>query len=220
VIFLLIAFDLEGTLLNAELFPEIGRALYKADALDIITAQGMNGELGFEESLSRRFVLVKGLSIERIRDVCNQLPTVKGARETVEALRELGCVPAIISGGFEMLANRVAGELGIEIVCANRFGVERGYVKAVRKPIVTPRLKADLFINIALQLGFDPRRCVAVGDGANDIPMMEVAGLSIAFNGKRCVKEIADVVVDGDDLREIVEHVSRFRGFLKNIERT
>lgn len=93
-----------------------------------------------------------------------------------------------------------------------QFIVRDGVVEGIRRPIVTPRLKSDLMANIAGQLGFEMRECVAVGDGANDLPMMEAAGLSIAFNAKRAVRERADVAVDGEDLRDILPYIMVFRG--------
>lgn len=208
---MLVAFDLEGTLIDAELFPEIGKRFGTGALLDRITSQAMNGKLRYEDSLVRRLELVQGLSIEKICEVCIKLPLFKGAKETVETVKGLHCIPAILTGGFEILAKRVARELGIEYVSANKFIVENGRVKSVREPIVTPEFKAKQLINLAGNLGMRPDHCVAVGDGANDIPMMEVAGLSIAFNAKRCVREKADVVIEGDNLVEILPYIISFK---------
>ena len=210
VVFLLVAFDLEGTLLDAEFFPEVGRALGIDGALSSLTEEAMNGGMGFEESLALRIDALRDVPLEAVKSVCAGLPLVRGAEEAIGALRSSGCVPAIISGGFEVLADLVARRLGITIVCANRLVVEGGVLKAIRRPIVTPRLKADLLINIAEQLGTVPGRCVAVGDGANDIPMLEAAGLGISFNGRECVRERADVAIEGGDLSEIVPIVLEF----------
>jgi len=211
VILLLVAFDLEGTLVDAEFFPEVGRRLGDGALLDSITRQAMNGELGFEEALLRRLKVIRGVPLEELREVCLRLPLFRGARETVRALRELRCTPAIITGGFDILADRVAAELGVEYVCANRFIVEHGRVVSVRRPIVTPEFKARRLLALARRLGVGPGCCVAVGDGANDIPMVEAAGLGIAFNAKRCVRERADVVIEGGDLREVLPYIIDFK---------
>ena len=212
---MLVVFDLEGTLLGAEFFPALGRALGSEDTLVRLTDRAMNGEMGFEESLVARFEALRGLPLEFIEETCSRLPLNRGARRAVATLKENGFVPAIISGGFEVLADHFAGVLGIEIVCANRLVVSRGLVEGIRKPIITPRLKADLLVHIAGQLGFGPGECVAVGDGANDIHMLEAAGLGIAFDGKSCVREAADVVVDSGDLKDVVPHILDFRSSLK-----
>ena len=211
---MLVAFDLEGTLLGAEFFPALGRALGSEDTLVRLTDRAMNGAMGFEESLMARFEALRGLPVEFVEETCARLPLNRGARRTVATLKENGFVPAIISGGFEVLADHFAGVLGIEIVCANRLVVSRGLVEGIRRPIITPRLKADLLVNIAGQLGFGPRECVAVGDGANDVHMLETAGIGIAFNGKSCVREAADVIVDSGDLKDVVPHVLDFRSSL------
>lgn len=204
---MLVAFDLEGTLIDGEMFPELGKWFGNAILLNRITSQAMNGELVYEEALLRRLKIIQGLSIEKVRRVCLQLPLFKGAKETVKTLNELHCIPAIITGGFEIHANRVAGQLGIEYVYANKFIVKHGRVVSLRRPIVTPRFKANQLLKLARDLGIKRDNCVAVGDGANDIPMMERAGISIAFNAKECVREIADVVIKGDDLREILPYI-------------
>jgi phosphoserine phosphatase len=210
VIFLLVAFDLEGTLLDTEFFPEVGRALEIDRTLEWLTYEAMNGNMGFEECLSLRFDALRGMPFETVEAVCASLPLVKGAVEAIRTLRSRRYVPAIISGGFEVLADIVARRLGITIVCANRLVVEGGRLEAIRRPYITPRLKADLLVNIAGQLGTVPGRCVAVGDGANDIPMLEAAGLGISFNGKECVREKADVIVEGEDIAEIVPIILEF----------
>lgn len=205
---LLIAFDLEGTLLDGELFPEIGRAL-NIEALNEITLQGMNGKLSFEESLFKRIKIIKGLHIEDIVEICWKLPLNRRAKETISELKGLGCIPTIITGGFDILAERAARELDIGIVYSNRFLLTNGMITSVKKPIVTPEMKAKYLIHLSKKLGFGLDRCIAVGDGANDIPMMKIAGLSIAFNAKDCVKAKAKIVVN-DDLNGIIPHVKQF----------
>ena len=212
---MLIAFDLEGTLLAAEFFPEIGRELGLDGALAWITDEAMNGGIGYEEALLTRFEMLRGQPMEVVEEVCARLPLVGGAREAIDSLRSHGFVPAIISGGFEVLADLVAHKLGVSIVCANRLVIEGGRVEAMRKPFITPMFKADLFVNIAGQLGADLARCVAVGDGANDIPMLEAAGLGIAFNGKECLKERADIAIDSQDMTEIIPYILEFEARLE-----
>ncbi|MGQ9679842.1 MAG: phosphoserine phosphatase SerB [Candidatus Bathyarchaeia archaeon] len=206
---MLIVFDLEGTLLDAELFSELGRA-FNMDVLNEITLQGMRAEISFEKSLIKRINIIKEMPIEHIIQLCRKLPLIKGAKETIRELKSLGCIPAIITGGFDILAERVARELEIDIVFSNRFLLNKGKIASVKRPIITPELKARYLIQVSKTFGFGLDMCVAIGDGANDIPMMKIAGLSIAFNAKDCVKAKADVVVDMDDLRGILPYIRRF----------
>lgn len=206
---LLIAFDLEGTLLDGELFPEIGRVL-NIEALSEITLRGMEGELSFEDSLSKRISIIKGVPIEDVQEICRKIPLNIGAKETIKELKDLDYIPIIITGGFDILAERVARELDISIVFSNRFLLNKGKITSVKKPIITPELKAKYLTHLSKILGFSLDMCVAVGDGANDIPMMGIAGLSIAFHAKDCVKAKAKVVIDDYDLREIIPYIKQF----------
>ncbi|MBS7620237.1 phosphoserine phosphatase SerB [Candidatus Bathyarchaeota archaeon] len=205
---MLIAFDLEGTLLDGELFPEMGRAL-NIEALREITLKGIRGELSFEESLFKRINIIKGVPIEDVKEICRKLSLNRGVKETIKELKDLGCIPTIITGGFDILAERVARELDIGIVYSNRFLLTNGRITSVKKPIVTPEMKAKYLIYLSKKFGFGLDRCIAVGDGANDIPMMKIAGLSIAFHAKDCVKAKAKIVVN-DDLNGIIPHVKQF----------
>lgn len=203
----MVIFDLEGTLVNGELFPEVGRRLGNGDLLDKITSLAMNGDLEFEEAFFRRLKLIQGAPIDLVKEVCLQLPLFSGAQETVNALKGLNCHLAISTGSFDLLAKRVAVELGIEHVLSNKFIIERRVIVSVKNPVVTPEVKATYLMKLAKKYNIKLERCVAVGDGANDIPMMKAAGLSVAFNPKKAVEEIADVIVRGDDLREIVPYI-------------
>lgn len=200
-------FDLEGTLVNAELFPEIGRRLGNGDLLAKITNLAMNGGLEFKEAIFRRLKLIQGTPLDLVKEVCLQLPLFSGAQETVNDLKGINCQLAISTGSFDLLAKRVAAELGIEQVLSNKFIIKGGVIVSVKNPVVTPEVKATYLMNLARRYDTKLERCIAVGDGANDIPMMKAAGLSVAFNPKKAVEEIADVIVRGDNLRKIVPYI-------------
>jgi phosphoserine phosphatase len=210
VILLLIAFDLEGTLLAGELFPEIGERLGLGDELRAVTSDAMNGDLPFEEALARRTELIRGVSMSSIRSIASSIPLTRGAEETIYTLRRMGLIPAIITGGFDLLAEPIADRLHIDHVCANHLAEERGVALAVRPPVVTPRAKAEHLKRLADELGTPLARAVAVGDGANDVPMLCTAGLGIAFDAPPRVSEAAHVAVDGGDLRRILPLVARY----------
>jgi phosphoserine phosphatase len=210
IIFLIVAFDLEGTLVDAELFPALGLRNGRKPALDDITDKAMRGDLDFRASLDTRLNLVRGMSIETVRTVAESLSLSHGAMETVSTVKRLGGVPIIITGGFNILADRIAHQLGIEYVCCNRFKVEDGYITGVMEPVVTGEAKAEKLLAIASWLGVKPSCCVAVGDGANDIQMMKATGLSIAYNGREKVCEAANVSIRGKDLRLTLPYIEEF----------
>jgi len=206
---LLIALDLEGTLLDGEFFPEVGRRLCLGGELEVITRDAMNGDLPFEEALRRRVELIRGVSMSSIRSVADSIPLTSGAEDTVATLRHMGLTPAIVTGGFDFLAHRVAERLHIDLICANRFIEEDGRVAGLAEPVVTPRAKAEHLKRLADELNTPLWRCVAVGDGANDIPMLCAAGFGIAFDAPHRVREAARASVDVKDLRAILTLVAR-----------
>ena len=206
---MLIALDLEGTLLDGELFPEVGRRLGLGGELDAITRDAMNGDLPFEEALRRRVELIRGVSMNSVKSVADTIPLTEGAAETVATLRRMGLTPAIVTGGFDFLARRAAEALQIDLVCANHLIEEEGRVAGLAKPVVTPRAKAEHFRRLAEEMNAPLWRCVAVGDGANDIPMLCTAGLGVAFDAPHRVREAARASVEGKDLRAILPVVAR-----------
>jgi len=219
---LIVAFDLEGTLIDAELFPVLGERLGNKAQLDDITNRAMNGEIDFTSSLHQRVGLIKGLSISEAQRIAGSLSLSRGAEETVSGVKRLGGIPIIITGGFDILAKRAAYLLGIEYVCCNKFNIEEGIITGIDQPIITGKGKAEKLLGLASWLGISPEHCVSVGDGANDIEMMRATGLSIAYNGRPRVREIAKVSVEGGDLRRILPIIEEFastrleRGYLVN----
>jgi len=219
---LIVAFDLEGTLIDAELFPALGEKLGNKAQLDDITNRAMNGEIDFTSSLQQRVGLIKGLSISEAQQIAGSLSLSRGAEETVSGVKRLGGIPIIVTGGFDILAHRAAYLLGIEYVCCNGFKLQDGYITGIQNPIITGKSKAEKLLGLARWLGVNPNQCVSVGDGANDIEMMKATGLSIAYNGRQKVKETAKKSVEAGDLRRILPIIEEFastiseQGYLVN----
>jgi phosphoserine phosphatase len=208
--FLIVAFDLEGTLIDAELFPALGEKLGNRAQLDDITDRAMKGELDFASSLIQRVGLIRGMSLKTAETVAMGLSLSRGAEETVSGVKRMGGVPIIVTGGFDILAHRAAYLLGIEYVCCNRFKIENGSITGIEDPIITGKGKAEKLLGLTSWLGINPNHCVSVGDGANDIEMMKATGLSIAYNGREKVKKAAKVSVEGGDLRRILPLIEEF----------
>ena len=207
---MIVAFDLEGTLVDGELFSALGKYAGNKPILDDITDRAMKGELDYRTSLEQRIEKVRGISIETVREVAESLSMSKGAEETISMVKRMGGIPIIVTGGFDVLAERVAYLLGIDYFCCNRFKTENGCITGLQEPLITGAGKAEKLLGLASWLGINPRRCVSVGDGANDIQMMKATGLSIAYNGKEKVRETASVTVDGKDLRLVLPYIEKF----------
>jgi phosphoserine phosphatase len=145
-----------------------------------------------------------------IRSIAESIPLTLGASETVCTLRQMGLTPAIITGGFDFLAEPIAEQLQIDHVFANHLIEEHGGAFSLRPPLVTPRVKAEHLKLLAMKLETPLIHTIAVGDGANDIPMLCAAGFGIAFDAPSRVREAAHTSVDGGDLRGILPLVARY----------
>ncbi len=204
----LVVFDLDSTLIDAEGIDEIAKLAGKEEEIRKITKKAMEGEIPFNEALKKRVKLLKGLEIEKVEEVANSLPLMKGAKETIEELRKHGIKTGVVSGGFDIVVNKIKNELGLDYAISNKLIVENGKLTGeVVGPIVDEESKGEALEEIAEKVGVDLSEVVAVGDGANDISMFRRAGLAIAFNSKPKVSSAADVVVLEKDLREILPHI-------------
>jgi len=185
----LVAFDMDSTLIQVEVIDELAKCAGVGDEVSAITAGAMRGEYDFKESLRRRLSLLKGLDAGVLEQVARELPLTEGARRLISNLKRLGFKIAIISGGFTYFGERLKEQLGIDYVYANKLDVKDGKLTGkVIGPIVDGARKADLLRKLAEREGIDLRQVIAVGDGANDLPMLGLAGLGIAFHAKPKVK--------------------------------
>ena len=173
---MLLIFDLEGTLVDAELLPALGELNGMASYLDEITEDAMRGKINYRESLYSRVKLLEGMKIDLISEVARKLPIRDGAQETITTLHKLNVNTSIITGGFDVLANPIAKKLAIEKVYSNRFNLFDGLVKGLQEPVITDKIKAEILKDLSILSGESLDECIVVGDGANDIPMMKIAG--------------------------------------------
>jgi phosphoserine phosphatase len=188
----LVVMDLDSTLVQAEAIDELARLAHCEEAVRAITARAMNGEMDFAEALRRRVALLRGLGLTQLETVAERLPLTEGAETLIRILKRLGYRTAIISGGFEFFCERVRRRLGIDTAHANRLEIEDGRLTGrVLDPIIDGARKAVLMEEIARREGLRLDQVIAVGDGANDLPMLRAAGLGIAFNAKPVVRAAA-----------------------------
>ncbi|WP_048190029.1 phosphoserine phosphatase SerB [Methanobacterium sp. SMA-27] len=201
----LIAFDLDNVLIDGEAIDEIGKLMDVEAEISEITKKAMEGDLDFETALKERVALLKGASVEDIKDVVSKIPFMEGAEETIAELKKRGYKIATITGSFEIIANRMKDDLGLDYAFSNVLHEKEGKLTGeVSGPLVKGS-KAEVLKEIMEMEKIKAEESAAVGDGANDVSMLEEAGLGIAFNAKPVLKEKADVVVEKRDLREVLE---------------
>lgn len=189
----LVAFDMDSTLIEAEVIDELAKSAGVGEQVAAITEQAMRGEIDFTESFTRRVALLKGLDESVLGEIANRIPLTEGAGKLVNTLKSLGYRTAILSGGFSYFGERLGRALGIDYVYANELEIRDGKVTGeVTGIVVDGERKAQLLRDIAAQEGIDLEQVISVGDGANDLPMLSIAGLGIAFRAKPLVKQTAE----------------------------
>lgn len=188
----LAVFDMDSTLIEAEVIDELAKAAGVGDRVSEITERAMAGELDFRASFKERLALLKGLDVSVLDSIGASLRLTEGAETLFAELKRLGYKTAILSGGFTYFAKQLQAKLGIDYVFANELEVVDGKCTGVAiEPIVDAQRKADLLKELAHKEGLRLEQTIAVGDGANDLPMLAIAGLGVAFRAKPLVKQSA-----------------------------
>ncbi|MBP5945974.1 MULTISPECIES: phosphoserine phosphatase SerB [Pseudomonas] len=188
----LAVFDMDSTLIEAEVIDELAKAAGVGEQVSQITERAMAGELDFRESFKERLALLKGLDVSVLDSIGASLRLTEGAETLFAELKRLGYKTAILSGGFTYFAKQLQAKLGIDYVFANELEVVDGKCTGVAiEPIVDAQRKADLLKELAHKEGLRLEQTIAVGDGANDLPMLAIAGLGVAFRAKPLVKQSA-----------------------------
>ena len=188
----LAVFDMDSTLIQCEVIDELATRAGVGDRVAAITERAMRGELDFNQSLSERLSLLRGLEADTALQIAKNLPYTDGARELMTTLRALGVKTVIISGGFSLFAEYVAAELAMDEYFANTLEVSDGMLTGVAiPPIVNAEYKEAKLREIAASMGISMRQTLAIGDGANDLKMLNAAGIGIAFRAKPVVRSQA-----------------------------
>jgi phosphoserine phosphatase len=188
----LVCFDMDSTLIKAEMIVELAKRAGVGDQVHRITESAMRGEIDFRESFKQRIALLKGLDENVMREIAFKMPVTEGAHKLVNTLRKYGYKTAILSGGFTYFGRFLQHELGIDYVYGNELEISGGKLTGnYIGDIVDGARKAELLKNLAFKEGIHLEQVIAVGDGANDLPMLNLAGLGIAFHAKSKVKETA-----------------------------
>jgi len=214
--FKLIAFDMDSTLINIECVDEIADAAGRKAEVAAITEAAMRGEItDYKESLRQRVTLLRGVTVAHLEQVYTQrLQLNPGAAELVATCKTAGLKVLLVSGGFTYFTDRIRDRLGIDFARSNVLEVESGTNcgqltgRMVDQPwgdICDGAEKRRTLLEVASLLGLQPSQCIAMGDGANDLPMMGVAGLSVAYHAKPKVREQAMVSIESGGLDRLLE---------------
>ena len=214
--FKLIAFDMDSTLINIECVDEIADAAGRKAEVAAITEAAMRGEItDYKDSLRQRVALLKGVSLASMTEVyTRRLKLNPGAAELVHSCKKAGLKVLLVSGGFTFFTDRIRDELGIDYTRSNVLGVEGGrltgeLVDQTWGDICDGEEKRKMLLETCAILGIAPHQAIAMGDGANDLPMMGVAGLSVAYRAKPKVREQAMVAIDSGGLNRLLEVFSQ-----------
>jgi phosphoserine phosphatase len=200
-------FDMDSTLIQQEVIDEIARRLGVQDKVSAITERAMNGELDFAASLRERCALLRGVPATVFDELKAVISLSPGAADLVRALKKLGCKTAVLSGGFTPLTSWLAGQLGLDHAHANHLAVSpdgKTLTGELEGVIVDSEKKRELLQSIAQSYNIPLSQVIAIGDGANDLPMLHVAGLGVAFNAKPRVQELAPSRLNSSTLLDIL----------------
>jgi len=188
----LVVFDMDSTLIQGEAIDELAARAGVGDRVAQITKAGMQGKMNFKDSLTQRVALLKGMHENILSTVAQNLVLTEGAERVIGKLKQLGYKIGIISGGFEYFGNYLQRKLGLDYVFANCLEIEDGKITGkIKGEIIDGRKKAEILRTIAQVENISLQQTIAVGDGANDLPMISIAGLGVAFHAKPIVKETA-----------------------------
>ena len=189
----LVVFDMDSTLIDAEVIDELAIEAGVGEQVAAITEAAMQGEIDFKQSFTQRMALLKGLDTSVLQSVAERLRLNEGAEHLISTLKKLGYKTAIVSGGFTFFGEYLQQRLGVDYVYANQLDIKDGLVTGqVCGDIIDGQRKAELLREIAEKEGLKLQQVIAVGDGANDLPMLGIAGLGIAFRAKPLVKASAE----------------------------
>ena len=198
--------DMDSTMIQQECIDELAAEVGLKDEVSTITARAMNGEIAFEPALRERVALLKGLPISVVDEVIQKRVTLTpGGLELIATMKARGHYTALVSGGFTVFTSRIAATLGFDENRANILGEKDGLLDGtVAEPILGKQAKVDALNDIATKLGLSPEDAMAVGDGANDLGMLHLAGTGVALHAKPAVAAEAKIRIDHSDLTALL----------------
>jgi len=204
---LLVIFDVEGVLFDAEYLPILAEKINKEKEIWEITKKGIQGEINWEEGLKTRINLLKGLDLAICQEVANSLPIMTGARETCRALKKAGWRLMAISGGFTIMTDRLKKELDLDYIYSNELLFKNGKIDGVKINVDSDKAKSAR-IKIK-EWGEKKEDIVVAVDGANDVKLFDICGLGIAYRAQDLVKDLATVTLEEKNLVKIIDIINQ-----------
>ncbi len=201
----LVVLDVDSTLIEQEVIELLAERVGLRDQVKNLTDLAMSGEIDFRDALLQRVSLLEGLSAEVFEDLLAEIKITDGVAELIGAVHKSGGLVGAISGGFSQVLEPLAGKLGLDFFMANNLEIHEGVMTGkIDGDIVDADKKAQTLLHWAENHGFNVADTVAIGDGANDIPMLRASGFAIAFRPKDVLRPHADLVIEGDSLRPVI----------------
>ena len=202
----LVVLDVDSTMIEQEVIELLAAKVGLREHVKEVTDKAMAGEIDFRQALLMRVALLEGLSVSVFDELQSEITVTDGVTELIDSVHRSGGLIGAISGGFTQILSPLAQRLGLDFSLANELEILNGSLTGkVSGEIVDADAKAKTLLNWASNHGFDVSETVAVGDGANDIPMLQAAGFSVAFRPKEILRQYADLVIEGSSLKPLVE---------------
>jgi phosphoserine phosphatase len=204
---LLVIFDVEGVLFDAEYLPILAEKINKEKEIWEITKKGIQGEINWEEGLKTRINLLKGLDLAICQEVANSLPIMTGARETCRALKAAGWRLMAVSGGFSIMTDRLKKELDLDYIYSNELLFKNGKLDGVKINVDSDKSKSA---RIKIEEWGEKKEDIVVAvDGANDVKLFDICGLGIAYRAQDIVKDLATVTLEEKNLTKIIDIINQ-----------
>ena len=201
----LLVLDVDSTMIEQEVIELLAGRVGLRDQVKLLTDQAMAGEIDFREALLQRVELLKGLSADVFQDILAEIKITDGVQELVSSIQESSGMVGAISGGFSQVLEPLAHSLGLNFYLANNLEVIDGLITGkITGEVVDAEIKANTLLHWAKQYGFDVANTVAIGDGANDVPMLKASGFGVAFRPKNVLRPHADLVIEGNSLAPVI----------------
>ena len=204
---MLVIFDVEGVLFDAEYLPILAEKINKEKEIWEITKKGIQGEINWEEGLKTRINLLKGLDLAICQEVANSLPIMTGAKETCRALKAAGWRLMAISGGFSIMTDRLKKELDLDYIYSNELLFKNGKLDGVKINVDSDKAKSA---RIKIEEWGEKKEDIVVAvDGANDVKLFDICGLGIAYRAQDLVKDLATVTLEEKNLTKIIDIINQ-----------
>jgi phosphoserine phosphatase len=202
----LVVLDVDSTMIEQEVIELLAAKVGLGEQVKELTDKAMSGEIDFKQALLMRVALLKGLSDAVFEETQSEITVTDGVKELVDFVHRSGGLVGAISGGFSQILEPLALRLGLDFYLANELEISQGVLTGkILGEIVDASAKKRNLLKWAIEHGVDVSDTVAVGDGANDIPMLQAAGFAVAFRPKQILRQYADVVIEGNSLKPLIE---------------